>query len=171
MFDAINSIERDYQRYRVQVPANPAASAEAAAAQAAHDVLVALIPAAEGTFDTALQGRLATIHSWRAAQGVAVGKKVARAILDWRTGDGSEQPNIPYLPPALPGLWQPAVPGQVAAFVQFGNVETFAAADAHAVPAGSAAHAEQRRVRRGSQSSEGFRIDQQRQLEPQIRRW
>jgi hypothetical protein len=104
MFDAINSIENEYQRYRVQVPANPAASAEAAAAQAAHDVLVALIPTAEGTFDAALQGRLATIHSWRAAQGAAVGKKVARAILEWRTGDGSEQPNIPYLPPALPGL-------------------------------------------------------------------
>jgi hypothetical protein len=126
MFDAINSIEGDYKRYRVQVSAHPAASAEAAAAQAAHDVLVALIPTAEDTFDRALQGRLATIHSWRATQGSAVGKKVARAILQWRTGDGSEQPNIPYLPPALPGLWQPAVPGQVAAFVQFGNVEPFA---------------------------------------------
>ena len=47
MFDAINSIEGDYKRYHVQVPAHPAASAEAAAARAAHDVLVALIPAAE----------------------------------------------------------------------------------------------------------------------------
>jgi hypothetical protein len=88
MFDAINSIEGDYKRYRVQVSAHPAASAEAAAAQAAHDVLVALIPTAEDTFDRALQGRLATIHSWRATQGSAVGKKVARAILQWRTGDG-----------------------------------------------------------------------------------
>ncbi len=126
MFDAANSIERDYKRYRVQVAANPAASAEAAAAQAAHDVLVVLIPAARDTFDAALQRRLATIHSWRAAQGAAVGKKVARAVLDWRSGDGAEQPNIPYLPPALPGLWQPAVPEQVAAFVQFGNVKPFA---------------------------------------------
>jgi PAP2 superfamily len=126
IFDAVNSIEGDFQRYHVHVPANPAASAEAAAAQAAHDVLVALIPAGQATFDTALRDRLATLHWWRAAQGVAVGKKVARAILEWRTGDGSEQPNIPYLPPALPGLWQPAVPGQIAAFVQFGNVEPFA---------------------------------------------
>jgi hypothetical protein len=126
MFDAVNSIEREYDRYHVQIPANPSASAEAAAAKAAHDVLVALIPAARGTFDTALDNRLATIQSWRATQGIAVGKKVARAILDWRTGDGSEQPNIPYLPPALPGWWQPAVPGQVAAFVQFANVEPFA---------------------------------------------
>jgi hypothetical protein len=126
MFDAVNSIERHYERYHVQVPANALASTEAAAAQAAHDVLVALIPGAQGSFDTALRTRLGTIQWWRAAQGVAIGKKVAQAILDWRTGDGSEQPNIAYLPPALPGWWQPAVPGQVAAFVQFANVEPFA---------------------------------------------
>jgi hypothetical protein len=126
MFDAVNSIEQDHHRYHIQVAAHPAASAQIAAAQAAHDVLVALIPGGRDTFDTALRTRVATIHPWRAAQGAAVGRKVARAILEWRTRDGSEQPNIPYLPPALPGLWQPAVPGQVAAFVQFGNVEPFA---------------------------------------------
>jgi hypothetical protein len=126
MFDAVNSIEREFDRFHVQVFAKPAASAEAAAAQAAHDVLLALIPAAKDTFDAALGRRLATIHPWRAAHGVVVGRNVARAILDWRTGDGSEQPNIPYLPPELPGLWQPAAPGQVAAFVQFGGVEPFA---------------------------------------------
>lgn len=125
MFDAVNSIERDYQRYHVRVPATPSASAEAAAAQAAHDVLVALIPAGQGDFDIALQNRLARIQWWRAAQGVAVGKTVAQAVLDWRAGDGFGQPNPAYLPPALPGLWQPTAPGQVAAFVHFGSVEPF----------------------------------------------
>jgi hypothetical protein len=125
MFDAVNSIELDYKRYHVQVRANRAASAEAAAARAAHDVLVALIPTAKATFDAALQSRLATLPQWRAAKGVVVGKKVARAVLAWRTGDGSEQPSLPYLPPALPGLWQATAEGQVAAGVQFANVEPF----------------------------------------------
>jgi hypothetical protein len=126
MFDAVNSIQGRYSPYHVRVWAHPTASPEAAAAQAAHDVLSHLIPAAKPTFDTLLATRLATIPAWRAAQGTAVGAKVAKAIIDWRTADGSEAPNLPYLPPALPGLWQPTAPGQVAAFVQFQYVEPFA---------------------------------------------
>lgn len=126
MFDAVNSIEGDYQRYHVHIRAAPTASAEAAAAQAAHDVLVALIPEAQASFDAALAKRLADIPAWRARPGVVVGRKVAQAIVDWRTGDGTELPNLPYTPPALPGVWQPAAPGQVAAFVHFANVEPFA---------------------------------------------
>jgi hypothetical protein len=126
MFDAVNSIEGTHERYHVRVPAHPGASAEAAAAQAAHDVLVELIPASKKTFDSALQGRLATIHPWRAAQGAAVGAKVARAVIDWRKADGAELPNPSYTPPVIPGLWQPTAPGQIAAFAQFGSVKPFA---------------------------------------------
>jgi hypothetical protein len=61
MFDAVNAIQSDYQPYHVNVWAYPGASAEAAAAQAGHDVLVALIPAAQATFDATLQARLATL--------------------------------------------------------------------------------------------------------------
>src|SRR5262245_30545729 len=43
MFDAINSIERAYSPYHVRVQSSHGASTEAAAAQAAHDVLTALI--------------------------------------------------------------------------------------------------------------------------------
>jgi hypothetical protein len=130
MFDAVNSIERDYKRYHVLVKANRAASAEAAAAQAAHDVLVTLIPAAKATFDNALKKRLKTLEPWRAGKGAAVGKKVARAILAWRSGDGSELPNPPYLPPPMPGLWQGLVDpvtmnAQVATGVHFAGVEPF----------------------------------------------
>lgn len=125
MFDAVNSIERDYKRYRVKVHASHGASEEAAAAKAAHDVLVALIPSAKDTFEDALQSRLESIPRGRARQGVAVGKKVARAILNWRTNDGSEQPNSPFVPPPLPGLWQPTAPGQVAAGLNFAVMEPF----------------------------------------------
>ena len=125
MFDAVNSIQPRYHPYHVRVPASSGASAEAAAAQAAHDVLVHLLPAAAATFETLLNNRLATIPPGRAWQGVAVGKKVAQSIIEWRTADGFEAPNIPYLPPALPGLWQPTAAGQVAGFVQFQNTEPF----------------------------------------------
>jgi hypothetical protein len=125
MFDAVNSIEGNYRRYHVDVHGAPGGSAEAAAAQAARDVLSALIPAAQGTFDTALNTRLAKIPPGRAAIGRMVGRKVAQAIIDWRTLDGSEKPNLPYTPPALPGLWQPTATGQVATFVQFAGVEPF----------------------------------------------
>src|SRR5690606_21944945 len=66
MFDAVNSIERDYARYHVLVRATPVASTEAAAAQAAHDILVALIPSAAATFDAALESRLDGLQHARA---------------------------------------------------------------------------------------------------------
>lgn len=126
MFDAVNSIDHRYAPYRVRVAAHPGASAEAAAAKAARDVLVQLIPAAASSFDAALNARLATLHPARAALGVAVGKRAARAVLKWRLDDGFEQPNPPYTPSALPGWWQPAAPGQVAAAVNFGSIKPFA---------------------------------------------
>src|SRR5690554_4832337 len=46
MFDAVNAIEGKYDPYRVTLRYPAQASAEAAAAQAAHDILVAINPAA-----------------------------------------------------------------------------------------------------------------------------
>ena len=53
MFDAINTIEREFEPYRVQLRPGRR-STEAAAAQAAHDVLVAINPSAASTYDAAL---------------------------------------------------------------------------------------------------------------------
>lgn len=127
MFDAANAIERQYTPYHARLLANPAASAEAAAAQAGHDILTALIttPEAKAQFDAALQARLATIHPWRAAAGVAVGRRVASDILAWRSTDGSSVPSPAYVLPAIPGLWQPASTGQVAQLVNFGEFTPF----------------------------------------------
>src|SRR5262245_51710965 len=72
MFDAVNSIEGGYTAYRVNLPATRFASSEAAAAQAAHDVLVALWPASTAKFDTALTTRLAGIQPARARLGAQV---------------------------------------------------------------------------------------------------
>ena len=61
MFDAVNSIEERYEPYRVNVRASHGASAEAAAAQAGHDILAFLIPGSVATYDARLAERLATI--------------------------------------------------------------------------------------------------------------
>ena len=127
MFDAVNSVEEDYTPYHTRVLFTRGASAEAAAAKAAHDILVALIPASQPTFDAALDARLASIPSWRAAQGVFVGRKVAQEILAWRGDDGSTAPAAGYVLPPLPGLWQPTPPAfQPPSFPQFGDVLPFA---------------------------------------------
>jgi hypothetical protein len=127
MFDAANAIERRYTPYHARLLAHPGASAEAAAAQAGHDVLVALIPTPEAKviFDAALQSRLAGIQPWRAAAGVVAGRKAASDILEWRANDGSAAPNPVFTLPPFPGLWQPTS-ATGAQFVSFGQVTPFA---------------------------------------------
>jgi len=125
MFDAVNSIEGGYSPYRVRLYAPRLASSEAAAAQAAHDVLVALLPAGTATYDAALAARLEKIHPLRAHMGSQVGREVAKKILDWRANDGWATPQS-YTPAALPGTWQPTPPAFApAAFVQAGDAKPF----------------------------------------------
>ena len=103
MFDAVNAIERDYSPYGVQVFAPAGASAEAAAAQAGHDILAALIPGVAPTFATALKARLDTIQPALATLGKSVGRKVALEVLASRQNDGYSDPNPAYvLPPVHP---------------------------------------------------------------------
>jgi hypothetical protein len=126
MFDAVNSIDGGYKPYHSRIPATRYASGEAAAAQAAHDVLAALMPANMAAYDAALSDRLAGIHPVRAQLGVQVGREAARRVLEWRATDGWSTPQT-YSPPALPGLWQPTPPAFAAAsFVQAGDAKPFA---------------------------------------------
>ena len=48
MFEAVNAIERRYAPYKLNLSADRTASKEAAAASAAHDVLIAVLPGPEG---------------------------------------------------------------------------------------------------------------------------
>ena len=61
MADAVVAIEDGYHPFHVTTRAPGGASAEAAAAQAAHDVLVFLAPGATAASDAALATRLADI--------------------------------------------------------------------------------------------------------------
>jgi hypothetical protein len=127
MFDAVNSIERRYQPYRFSVWAPPGASAEAAAAQAARDVLTAQFPSAQAAFDAALQARLRKIHPFPARLGSNVGTAVALKVLAWRQNDGWANPAPAFVLPPFPGLYQPTPPAFApAAFAQFRRTEPFA---------------------------------------------
>lgn len=110
MFDAVNAIDRSYEPYAVNVRASRGASQDAAAAQAAHDTLAALYPSRQAVFDAALAEDLAKIPAGTARQGVAVGREVARQILELRANDGSGTA-VGYTPPnSEPGQWQPTLP-------------------------------------------------------------
>ena len=110
MFDAVNAIDRSYEPYAAEVKASRGASLEAAAAQAAHDTLAALYPSRQAIYDAALAEDLAGIPAGRARQGIAIGKEVARQILDLRADDGASD-IVTYTPPNDdPGQWQPTPP-------------------------------------------------------------
>jgi hypothetical protein len=114
MFDAVNAVQREFEPYRVA--GHAAGSAEAAAAQAAHDVLVAVNPSAASVYDTALAERLGTRPSGFVRRGASLGASVAAEILAWRQNDGwiIASP-VPYAEPPLPGRWQPTPPNHAPA--------------------------------------------------------
>jgi hypothetical protein len=116
MFDAVNAIEREFEPYRVRLRPGAGGSPEAAAAQAAHDVLVALNPSSTAAYDEALAIDLGRRPSGFVRRGAQIGAQVAKEILAWRQDDGwvvSAFP--PYAEPPLPGRWQPTPPANAAA--------------------------------------------------------
>ncbi len=110
MFDALNSFDFRYMPYAARVDVPSGASPDAAAAQAAHDVLVALFPTQRPIFDAALTTALSVLPADAAQGGARVGAAAARAILDLREGDGWYRVPPPYILPSLAGYWQPAPP-------------------------------------------------------------
>jgi hypothetical protein len=116
-FDAVNGIVGGYTPYHVTAGAPPGASAEAAAAAAAHDALVALFPAQQATFDAALVASLAAVPDGAAeTSGVEWGKSVAAEILALRAGDHSGDVVTPGFP-AGGGWWLPTAPAFAAALL------------------------------------------------------
>lgn len=127
MFDAANSIDGGYTPYLTDVPSNGRASQEAAAAQAAHNVLVALYPRRQAIFAAELEKSLDGISSNRARQGSRVGGFVAAYLLAARTFDGWNAAPPPFVLPPTPGNWQPTPPANAApTFTHYPAVLPFA---------------------------------------------
>jgi hypothetical protein len=125
IYDTVNSFDRAYEPYLVDVTAPARTSLKAAVAQAARDTLVALYPKQAGEFNAALAAALADIPDGRPEnQGVALGRYVATQTLNARANDGSNAP-MSYGEPVQPGVFQ-RFPGEPAPLTpQWGKVTPF----------------------------------------------
>jgi hypothetical protein len=112
IYDAVNAIDRTRRPYLVRLSGVPRdASQEAAAAAAAHQVLVALYPAFKTVLDAELQQSLAEIPDGNdKAEGIRIGQTVADRILAQRNADGSNARPIPYVFGTAPGDYQSTPP-------------------------------------------------------------
>jgi hypothetical protein len=83
MFEAINAIDKRYTPYKLSLAADHGTSREAAAAVAAHDVLIALYPDQKADLDATLATSLSAIADGEAkSKGMELGKKAAAEIID-----------------------------------------------------------------------------------------
>jgi len=142
MFDAMNGIRAEYTPAMVSVHGKGYASREAAGAQAAHDVLVALFPAAQAALDANLAATLLQItedppHGEQPkAEGIAVGQAAAAAVLALRANDHAFDV-VPFVaPPATPGNYDftPTCTAANMSVPGFGNVTPFTLPDPDAFP-------------------------------------
>ena len=115
MYDAVNAIAgAPFEGYASVPKVDRPASPEAAAVAAAHDVLIALFPAQEADLDAKYATSLAALPDDTAkVNGIAVGQRAARAILQARAGDGRDA-TVTYVPGSGPGIWVPTPPAFLA---------------------------------------------------------
>jgi hypothetical protein len=106
--DAVQAIDRRFEPYHVRIK-GASGSPEAAAAKAAHDVLVNILPSQAASLDTTYHDYLAAHGLAENDPGVRAGELAAAGILALRTNDG-RVPN-PLPPPFIggtdPGVWRP----------------------------------------------------------------
>jgi len=108
VYDAVQAIEGKFKPYHVQIP-GASGSPEAAAAKAAHDVLVNIFPAQGPSVDTAYRDYLAKKGLAENDPGVAVGQTAAAGILALRANDGRapNPPPPPFTGDTATGVWRP----------------------------------------------------------------
>ena len=90
VYDAVNAIDHGHRPYLLEGSFQPFGSQDAAAATAAHDVLVEIVdPARVAALDTAYAATLAGIADGPIEdEGVEAGQAAAQVMLDARDGDG-----------------------------------------------------------------------------------
>lgn len=112
LFDAANAIEGRYTPY-LSLPDPPVgASAEAAAASAAHGVLVRLFPTQATALASTLAASLANVPDGPGQDdGVLYGDLVAGLLYDARLDDNILEPGPVYVPGTEPGDYQLTTPG------------------------------------------------------------
>ena len=137
VFEAVNSITHKYQPYLGTITAPRDASPDAAAIEAAYQVLIAYFPGSQQTLSAAWMNSMQSIPDGPAkTDGIATGDAAAAAMIALRANDGSSPPQF-YTPgPPVPGAWQatpscPVVNGvAVGIAFQWQNVTPFGIASA-----------------------------------------
>jgi hypothetical protein len=105
MFDAVNSVERRYRPYMIQLPGTASMSAEAAAVAAAGVALAGLVPQAQKEIKSAVDEYLASIADGDGKRtGIALGEAVAARVLEVRGADGAAAADA-YRPKTKAGVY------------------------------------------------------------------
>jgi hypothetical protein len=110
VFEAVNSITHEYQPYLGTITAAPDASPDAAAIEAAYQVLIAYFPGSQSTLNTAYLNSMGAIPDGPAkTDGIATGDAAASAMMLLRANDGSSP--VLFFPPGppVPGDWQATI--------------------------------------------------------------
>jgi hypothetical protein len=107
MSDAINTVQNRYTRVVATLPAAPGASAEAAAATAARQILTQIYPKQQAKIEETYAASLKAIPDGPAkTEGIKLGMQVAEAIQADRANDGTNVADT-YRPHASPGAYVP----------------------------------------------------------------
>src|SRR5262245_60687174 len=138
IFDAVNAIVGGHRGYTNLPPARDDTSIDAAIAQAAHDTLATLYPSQATSFAAALAEdlNLIRVSGGRAkANGIELGGRAAKAILELRAHDGSHHaeprlgmnPDVDFIPSKDPGKWRQDPISQIplALGAHWGDVKPF----------------------------------------------
>jgi hypothetical protein len=112
VYDAVDAIDPDHPQYLLHLKARRGASQTAAAAQAAHDVLVAMFPTFAGALDQQLTTDMAAVPAKQArAAGMRVGARAAAELLEIRATDGSAATPPTYESTGAAGDFRATPPG------------------------------------------------------------
>jgi hypothetical protein len=110
MSDAINTVQNRYVRVVAKVSPAPGASAEAAAATAARQILAQIYPKEKAKIEEAYAASLKAIPDGATkTEGIKLGIAVAEAVQADRADDGTNTPDT-YRPHAAPGAYVPTTP-------------------------------------------------------------
>jgi hypothetical protein len=107
VFEAVNSITGEYQPYLGTITAPPGASPEAAAIEAAYQVLSTYFPASQAALYADRTNSLVSITDGQPKiDGIATGDAAAAALIALRANDGSSPPQFKVPGSNVPGQWQ-----------------------------------------------------------------
>ena len=125
--DVLNAIDPRFQPYTPGLAAAPGASADAAVAAAARDVLIALVPERAILIEAQYGESLSRVHGVASkAAGIAAGRASAAATLARRRADGLDAATQPlFVPRPGAGEYQFTAPFDFANLPGWGNLQPF----------------------------------------------